>query len=196
MPFIPNARRSKCSACDNERQYDDQSESVRSDTPTSLHAARHGAAGGADRPDARAIRIPLNEWTMPEKMRHVADWLASNFARPVRIREAAALVAMSERSLLRRFTREIGMTPSAWLTQVRLAHARTMLECTALPVDSIARRSGLGSGDYLAHLFRRHLDMSPTEYRRAHARSRIHVACGHCACGTPEQSPSENDAGR
>jgi transcriptional regulator GlxA family with amidase domain len=40
-----------------------------------------------------------------------------------------------------------------------------MLVDTDLPADKIARRTGLGSGDRLAKLFRQHLQMSPTEYR-------------------------------
>lgn len=139
--------------------------------------------------ESAAIRIPLNEWPMSEKMRDVAEWLAANFAAPVRMGQAAARVAMSERSLLRHFTREIGVTPSDYLTQVRLARACTMLERTALPVDSIARRCGLGSGDYLAHLFRRHFDRTPTEHRRAHARVGIHAGCRHDACDVHGQLP-------
>ncbi|HKT62265.1 helix-turn-helix domain-containing protein [Burkholderia sp. 22313] len=134
---------------------------------------------------------------MADKMRHVAEWIASSYANPVRMRQAAALVAMSERSLLRNFAREIGVTPSAYLTQTRLAHACTMLERTALPVDSIARRCGLGSGDYLAHLFRQHFDTTPTDYRRAHARAGWHAECRQQASGVAEPvSPGGGDAGR
>ncbi|WP_260463858.1 helix-turn-helix domain-containing protein [Burkholderia sp. Bp8963] len=115
-----------------------------------------------------AMNIPLNERPMSEKMQHVADWIALNYDRPVKMRQAADLVAMSERTLLRHFAREIGKTPSAYLMHVRLARACTMLECTGLPADSIARRCGLGSGEYLARLFRQHFGKTPIEYRRAH----------------------------
>ncbi|WP_322025108.1 AraC family transcriptional regulator [Burkholderia sp. BCC1977] len=132
---------------------------------------------------------------MSEKMRHVAEWLSANFAESVRMRQAAALVAMSERSLLRNFTRETGVTPSAYLTQVRLARACAMLERTALPVDSIARRCGLGSGDYLAHLFRHRFDATPTEHRRARTRADLHAEGQLGACDVAERHPPDGDAG-
>ncbi|WP_230942911.1 helix-turn-helix domain-containing protein [Burkholderia vietnamiensis] len=119
-----------------------------------------------------AMKIPLNERPMSEKMQHVAKWIACNFDKPVKVRQAADLVAMSERTLLRHFTSEIGMAPSAYLMRVRLARACAMLAFTALPADSIARRCGLGSGEHLARLFRQHFDKTPIEYRRAHAHAR------------------------
>lgn len=83
----------------------------------------------------------------------------------VSIADAAQAVAMSERNFLRRFKQEIGVTPTEFVLRVRLEKASHMLVDTDLPADKIARRTGLGSGDRLAKLFRQHLSMSPTEYR-------------------------------
>jgi transcriptional regulator GlxA family with amidase domain len=44
-----------------------------------------------------------------------------------------------------------------------------MLANTGLPVDKVARRSGMRSGDQLAKIFRKRLSISPSECR---ARSR------------------------
>ena len=113
-----------------------------------------------------AMAIPLNERPVSERMRHVADWFSSNLDKPVTVQQAAALAAMSERSLLRHFTREIGTAPRAYLMQVRLERACAMLVDTALPADSVARRCGLGNGERLARLFRQHFDTTPTEFRK------------------------------
>jgi transcriptional regulator GlxA family with amidase domain len=83
----------------------------------------------------------------------------------ISIADAAQAVAMSERNFLRRFKQEIGVTPTEFVLRVRLEKACHMLVDTDLPADKIARRTGLGSGDRLAKLFRQHLQMSPTEYR-------------------------------
>ncbi|WP_241025324.1 AraC family transcriptional regulator [Burkholderia sp. Ac-20384] len=155
------------------------SESLRRDNTMSFHSSRDSVANSG-RPDETAmIRAPLNEWPMSTKIRHVAEWMERNFANPVTVRQAADLVAMSERTLLRNFTRVMGATPIAYLTHVRLSHACMMLERTALPIDSIARRCGLGSGDYLAHLFRRHFNRTATDYRNASANAGMPVACRH-----------------
>lgn len=83
----------------------------------------------------------------------------------ISIADAAQAAAMSERNFLRRFKQEIGVTPTEFVLRVRLEKACHMLADTDLPADKIARRTGLGSGDRLAKLFRQHLSMSPTEYR-------------------------------
>ncbi|HYS66152.1 MAG TPA: helix-turn-helix domain-containing protein [Paraburkholderia sp.] len=83
----------------------------------------------------------------------------------ISIADAAQDAAMSERNFLRRFKQEIGVTPTEFVLRVRLEKACHMLVDTDLPADKIARRTGLGSGDRLAKLFRQHLSMSPTEYR-------------------------------
>ena len=101
-----------------------------------------------------------------DKIRAAARWLQENCARPVSVVEAAQVAIMSERNFLRRFKTEMGVTPSDYLLQARLAVTCSLLTDSELPVDKIARRSGMGNGDRLAKIFRKRLLISPTEYRR------------------------------
>ncbi|CAE6824736.1 HTH-type transcriptional activator RhaS [Paraburkholderia domus] len=103
--------------------------------------------------------------SVSERIRDSAHWLEANSGRPVAIDEAAQLSAMSERNFLRRFKAEMGVTPSDYLAYVRLDRSCRLLIETTLPVDKIARRCGVGSGGQLAKLFRKHLAVTPTEYR-------------------------------
>jgi len=98
-------------------------------------------------------------------IRASAHYLRVNSENRVSIANAAQAVAMSERNFLRRFKQEIGVTPTEFVLRVRLEKACHMLIDTDLPADKIARRTGLGSGDRLAKLFRQHLSISPTKYR-------------------------------
>ncbi|ANB75659.1 AraC family transcriptional regulator [Paraburkholderia phytofirmans OLGA172] len=100
-----------------------------------------------------------------EKIQASAKWLEANGDRPISIDEAAQVAAMSERNFLRRFKIEMGVTPSEYLSYVRLDMCCRLLVETDLPVDKIARRCGLGGGGWLAKLFRKHLATTPTEYR-------------------------------
>ncbi|WP_241023549.1 helix-turn-helix domain-containing protein [Burkholderia sp. Ac-20365] len=103
--------------------------------------------------------------TPAEKVRAAAHWLQDNCRRQVTIEDAAQVAAMSERSLLRHFRSELGMTPSDYLMHARLQVVCSLLVETDLPVDKVAKRAGLTSGDHLARSFRRHMKTSPTEYR-------------------------------
>ncbi|MBK1957539.1 helix-turn-helix transcriptional regulator [Burkholderia contaminans] len=172
LPFNPDIRPFTCPICNCGDKNDMNGESLRRNNTMSFHAPSDSVANAGTQDESATIRAPLNEWPMPMKIRHVAEWMACNFAHPVTVRQAAGLVAMSERTLLRNFKQITGMSPTAYLTQVRLANACRMLERTALPIDSIARRCGLGNRDYLAHLFRRHFNTTATDYRRACALAR------------------------
>lgn len=100
-----------------------------------------------------------------DKIRSAARWLQDNCERPISIADAAQVAAMSERNFLRRFKLELGMTPSDYLLQARLAITCSLLIDSELPVDKIARRSGMGNGDRLAKIFRKRMMISPTEFR-------------------------------
>jgi transcriptional regulator GlxA family with amidase domain len=94
-----------------------------------------------------------------------ARWLKENCQRSVSIRDAAQLVDMSTRNFQRCFKTEVGITPSAYLLSARFSIICSLLTHSELPIDKIARHTGMGSGDRLAKIFRRRLNVSPTEYR-------------------------------
>ena len=100
-------------------------------------------------------------------IRMAAHHLRVNSENRISIADAAQAAAMSERNFLRRFKNEIGVTPTEFVLRIRLEKACRMLIETDLPADKVARRTGLGSGDRMAKLFRQHLQTSPTEFRAA-----------------------------
>jgi transcriptional regulator GlxA family with amidase domain len=59
-----------------------------------------------------------------------------------------------------------GSTPHAWLLAQRLTRAQHLLEVTELPVDEVARRSGLGAVTTLRHHFALRFGTSPQACRR------------------------------
>lgn len=101
-----------------------------------------------------------------EKIRESARWIEAHGDRAISVDDAAQVAAMSERNFLRRFKTEIGVTPSDYLLYVRLDMCCRLLIDRDLPIDKIARRCGIGSGGRLSKLFRQHLGITPTEYRK------------------------------
>jgi AraC-like DNA-binding protein len=105
------------------------------------------------------------EWTAP--VRAAANWLRENYMHPISIAHAAEVANMSERTFLRRFRAEASITPSEYLLEIRLGVVCSLLQRTSLPIDTIARRCGMGSGERLAKIFRRRLSLTPSEFRDA-----------------------------
>jgi transcriptional regulator GlxA family with amidase domain len=85
---------------------------------------------------------------------------------PHTVEDLASRSAMSTRTFARRFAAEAGTTPVKWLTAQRILLAKQLLEESALDLETIAGRSGFGSGALLRHHFQRQVGIAPTEYRR------------------------------
>ncbi|GAB2665398.1 helix-turn-helix domain-containing protein [Nocardia goodfellowii] len=95
------------------------------------------------------------------------EWAGARLATPLTVRDLAAHLNVSPRTLARRFTEQLGLSPGAWLLSRRIAEARLLLEETDLPVDAIAARVGLTSAVNLRRRFRAHVGTTPGAYRRA-----------------------------
>jgi transcriptional regulator GlxA family with amidase domain len=115
---------------------------------------RKGAAASSARPDA---------------VEQAQDLMRLSYAAPLSIADVAAAVGCSEGHLYRRFLARTGQTPVAWLTDLRLAHARHWLANTDWPIDRIARLVGYADRRYFARVFRQHAGQSPRAWRRAAA---------------------------
>jgi len=115
--------------------------------------------------DAQTVGASSLEWTAP--IREGANWLRENYMQPISIAHAAEVANMSERTFLRRFRAEASITPSEYLLEIRLGVVCSLLQRTSLPIDTIARRCGMGSGERLAKIFRRRLSITPSEFRDA-----------------------------
>ncbi|MBW1600018.1 GlxA family transcriptional regulator [Streptomyces sp. JJ38] len=94
------------------------------------------------------------------------EWAERHAAEPIGVRAIARHAGLSPATLHRRFRDELGCTPLAWLTGVRLRHARRLLETTTLPIERIARASGLGTTASLRSRLAAETGLTPTAYRR------------------------------
>lgn len=75
-------------------------------------------------------------------------------------------LAVSERTLARRFKASLGMSPLSYLQSQRVARARQLLERSKLPLDRIVEQCGYEDVSSFRKLFARHVGMTPREYRQ------------------------------
>jgi transcriptional regulator GlxA family with amidase domain len=87
-------------------------------------------------------------------------------ARDIAMSDLARAVAVSERTLLRRFGAATGQTPLGYLQAVRLQAARALLESGDMTVQSIATQVGYSDASSFSRLFRQSIGLSPGSYRR------------------------------
>lgn len=72
----------------------------------------------------------------------------------------------SDAHLRRVFRASYGMPPAAYLTQMRIDNAKTLLSDTNLSIVKIGELSGFQDGYYFSRTFRKTVGCSPSEYRK------------------------------
>ncbi|MFC8718208.1 GlxA family transcriptional regulator [Kitasatospora sp. NPDC057198] len=101
-----------------------------------------------------------------ESLAPVLAWAQERLDSPLAVADLAARAAVSPATLHRRFRRELGTTPLAWLTGERLALACRLIEQGESRLAVVARLSGLGTATNLRALMRRETGVTPSAYRR------------------------------
>jgi AraC-like DNA-binding protein len=101
----------------------------------------------------------------PVAVRRARDAIHERLCEPVRLVELAALAGVSCSSLLRAFTRELGMSPHAYLTSLRVARAQSLIEA-GVPLAETAAEVGFVDQSHLNRHFRRMLGTTPARFAR------------------------------
>lgn len=95
------------------------------------------------------------------------EWMMNNLESPLPLSELAARVHMSQRTLIRRFRAETGLSPRQWILARRIDTARELLEFTDDTVEQIAKRVGFSGAAALRDHFKRFAGVTPGEFRSA-----------------------------
>jgi transcriptional regulator GlxA family with amidase domain len=96
------------------------------------------------------------------------EWLRAHLREPINVAQMSARMGETERSFFRHFTAYVGVTPAAFLTQLRVEAGREMLD-QRTSVKEAARHAGFSSEDQFARAFKRGMAMSPSQYKAMHA---------------------------
>ncbi len=89
----------------------------------------------------------------------------SDAARPLELKEMAAVAGMSKYHFLRIFRRLTGVTPHQYLISARLRRAALALATSRRPVIAVALDAGFGDLSTFNKTFRAGFCLTPTQYR-------------------------------
>lgn len=99
-------------------------------------------------------------------------WLEQRFTGKISTEDLAAALSTSQPTLVRRFRKALGLTPSAYVQQLRLQAAVKMLERSNRPIDTIAAQVGYSDSRLFRAMFRRHTGMTARQWRATVQRKR------------------------
>jgi transcriptional regulator GlxA family with amidase domain len=78
----------------------------------------------------------------------------------------AEKMGVSQRTLIRRFKGELGVTPLTYLQNVRIETAKTLLEHSTTPLAQVVHKVGYNDISSFTKLFKQRVGLSPIGYRR------------------------------
>jgi len=100
----------------------------------------------------------------PSAVRKVEEYIEANWDKPIDIDAMAQVANVSARSLFREFKRDRGYSPAAFAKQIRLNHAKEMLEQVDGPsIIQIAYRCGFQNPSHFAKDFKLAFGELPSE---------------------------------
>ena len=106
-----------------------------------------------------------------DMVERAAEFISNNYTAQITIDDVAAYAGVSRSWLYRGFQRRFGVSPLAYLEEIRLQYAMQLLTRTALQIREIAYSVGYVDALYFSKVFSRRTGLSPTAYRAAYAQT-------------------------
>ncbi len=98
-----------------------------------------------------------------QSVKRVQEYLGTHFADNVSLEQLATLADLSPFHFIRVFRRQVGLPPHAYLTQVRIKQAKTLL-AKGEPIIQVALATGFVDQSHLNKHFKRIVGVTPGQY--------------------------------
>lgn len=99
-------------------------------------------------------------------------YFQEHFNEEIDIKKYAEGLNLSYSRFAHIFTEQIGISPHKYILQYRISKAAELLMTSSLNISEISENVGFQDSLYFSRLFRKHMGISPTEYRHVNRLSR------------------------
>ena len=117
-------------------------------------------------PPFRSEREVLVERHSSRMVQQAKQWMEKEYQKPLQVEQMAKRLGVSRSYFSSRFQAEVGMSPSKYLTMVRMEQAKQLLQQTDEAMAQIALAVGYQDVFYFSKVFKKSEQLSPSEYRR------------------------------
>lgn len=118
-------------------------------------------------------QLVTDQLPLPHPLRQAVSELQDNYAEPVAIADLAAELNYSSVYFSRYFKSYLGVSPKAYLGQIRLERAAEQLLTTQESIQEIARKTGFRTEKNFFVTFKQHYQMTPKTYRERYAARQV-----------------------
>jgi len=103
----------------------------------------------------------------PANFSKVDDYVEKNMDKQIKIETLAELCGLSDAHFATQFKKTTGVSPGKFVTDKRIAEAKSMLTETDLPVADIGAAVGYANVTHFSTAFKKNTGVSPSQYRLA-----------------------------
>lgn len=108
------------------------------------------------------------EQPLPPYMEQALCYIKDNYSEKISIDDIAGHANLSSSHLFAVFKKQMGTSPICFLNDYRMSIAAELLQGTTKPINQIALEVGIDDSIYFNKIFKKHYQMSPTEYRNCY----------------------------
>lgn len=116
-----------------------------------------------------AIRLPGRAACTPQQkgiIQRSADYVTAHLGQPIRVRDIAAELQISESRLNKTFNDVLGLPPSKYFMNMKMCRAEELMCTTDKTVDEISVLLGFSSAFHLSRVYKETFGISPTKARK------------------------------
>ena len=106
--------------------------------------------------------IAFEDPQLADAVRYIRDFATTS----IDVSDVLHRIPMSRRALEQRFNKHLGRTPAAEIRRIRINRVKELLRDTEWQMPQISLAAGFSSTEVMNQVFRRELNLTPTEYRR------------------------------
>ncbi|MBW9064722.1 helix-turn-helix transcriptional regulator [Rhizobium herbae] len=104
----------------------------------------------------------------PWQMKRAIQYIKCNLSETIRCEDLAAVCRLSVSHFSKTFRQSFGVTPHAYVQQMRVERSKALLAETNEPLAQIALEVGLADQAHFSRLFRQSTGETPSHWRRTH----------------------------
>jgi transcriptional regulator GlxA family with amidase domain len=126
----------------------------------------------SERASQATFMLPAQYTTGNELVQHISRVFQNSLPNALSVKDLAAEVNLTERTLARRIVSATGRTPLQLMQGVRLHLAQRLLSESSLTIEEVAVRIGYADSTALRKLLKNSTQMTPTQIRIGRLASR------------------------
>ena len=110
---------------------------------------------------------PFLQTVIPEvstEIKSVCSYIDRHYSEHITLNDLSQLSKMNKYSLLRSFTKYIGITPYRYLETIRINKAKELLELGIEPID-VAMQTGFVDQSHFTNFFKEFIGLTPRQYK-------------------------------